>query len=315
MEEGTDNWAVDNGKLSYALSLVSRMASVFYGIEFEEMVVKMRKQMSSFPLTTEDQAKGLIRSFVTYMANRVHEKRKIDSFILLIDEAVAMEKYIRERFQNSGDVTSCVRSALLDKDIVFEGGAFNTALGISSLTVDPINQIYPGRKVRALVLPSKLNKAAIVMEIWNKGNRSLLSPEHQHRLELVAATVNNNPRLVEIVRDYISANLTVVSGVDDIFWQGLYRTLDARIHSRYGGAIRCPSDGLLRVLIYGYGVDFDKETANCITCSTITNSLHTFSKKQRLDKPETSLATKRYVASTGKTPLAQAILVVVSPQL
>ena len=72
------------------------MASVFYGIEFEMIVDMMEEQMLSFPLTTRDQAKYLIRSFVTYMADKVHKDRAIDTFVLLIDEALAMEEYILE---------------------------------------------------------------------------------------------------------------------------------------------------------------------------------------------------------------------------
>ena len=39
-----DNWGVDKGGLSYSLSLVSRMASVFYGIELETIALMMEEQ-------------------------------------------------------------------------------------------------------------------------------------------------------------------------------------------------------------------------------------------------------------------------------
>ena len=174
-----DNWAVDKGGLSYSLSLVSRMASVFYGIELETIVLIMEEQMSSFPLTKGSQAEDLIRSFVTYMANRVHKDRPIDTFILLIDEAVAMEKHILQGYPGCGDSTSCARSASLDIDITFNGGALSIALEISSLSNGPING--SNRDNCALVLPPKLNKTAVVREIWNADNRSQLSPTHHYR--------------------------------------------------------------------------------------------------------------------------------------
>ena len=180
-----DNWAVDNGDLSYALSLVSRMASVFYGIQFQTIVAEMRMQMLSFPLTRLDQAEYLIRSFVTYMADKVHKDRTIDTFVLLIDEALAMEEHILQSYPDCRDVTSCARTALLNKDITFKGGAFRTALAISSLAVSPIQETKSSRPAQALVLPSKLDQTAIVTKIWNRSNAS---PDF-FRLGLVAFTV------------------------------------------------------------------------------------------------------------------------------
>ena len=311
--DGSDNWeGVENGKLSYALSLVRRMASVFFGIKFEIVVVMMERQMLSIPFTTSYEAEDLIRSFVTYLADRVHKDRPINTFILLIDEASAMEEHILKRYPDCKDVTSCARSALLDKDIIFNGGAFKTALGISSLSVDPIKETTSNRAIKALILPSQLSKTDIVKEIWNKGNRLLLSKRDSHRLELVAATVNNNPRLVEIVKDYIdkctidkqSDSLTV----DKNFAEGLYNHLHSQITSRYGGIKSiCPSPQLLGALIFEDGVNYDLETADCITCSVITNSLDAFSQEQRLRKLEMSLAMMQYVTSRDDSFVASAI--------
>ena len=65
------------------------------------------------------------------MADKVHKDRVIDTFVLLIDEALAMEELILQRYPNCPDVTSCARAALLNKDILFNGGAMKTALAIS----------------------------------------------------------------------------------------------------------------------------------------------------------------------------------------
>ena len=53
---GCDNWEADDADISYALSLISRMASVFYGIDFQTIVVMMKEQLSFFPLTANDKA-------------------------------------------------------------------------------------------------------------------------------------------------------------------------------------------------------------------------------------------------------------------
>ena len=275
---------VDNDYLSYGLSLVSRMASFFYGIKFEEVALMMVEQMLSFPLAKRSQAEYLIRSFVTYMGDRVHKDRPINTFVLLIDEASAIEEHILQRYPNSEDVTSCARHALLIEDITYNGGAFHAALGISDSSVDPINETGSNRAIYDLVLPSRLDKTAIVTEILNKGNRSHLSPTHYHRLELIAATVNNNPRLVEIARDYISAKQTDVLIVDEEFVTGLYVHLDSEIESRYDGRRQfiCPPDQLLRALVLGDDVKFDRENLKCITYSVITNSLDNFAVGQIL---------------------------------
>ena len=269
----------------------------------------MEEQMSYFPLTKRYQADDLIRSFVTYMGDRVHKDRPINTFVLLIDEASAIEEHILQRYSNSEDVTSCARHALLIEDITYNGGAFHAALGISDSSVDPINETGSNRAIYDLVLPSRLDKTAIVTEILNKGNRSHLSPTHYHRLELIAATVNNSPRLVEIARDYISAKQTDVLIVDEEFVTGLYVHLDSEIESRYDGRRQfiCPPDQLLRALVLGDDVKLDRENLKCITYSVITNSLDNFAVGQILVCPEISLPMMRYVSSRGKTALAKAI--------
>ena len=113
----------------------------------------MGEQILSFPLTSTGQAKYIIRSFVTYMANKVHKGRTIDTFVLLIDEALAMEELILKRYPDCPDVTSCARTALLNKDITFNGGAFRTALAISCLAVSPIQETKSSRIPRAVHSP------------------------------------------------------------------------------------------------------------------------------------------------------------------
>lgn len=283
------------------------MASVFYGIEFETIVVMMRKQLSSFPLTTDDEAKYLIRSFVTYMADKIHKDRAIDTFVLFIDEALSMEEHIVKRYPDSTEITSCVRCALLNKDVTFNGGPLKIALAISSLSVSPIQETKSNRAVQAIVLPSTLNKADVVTKIWNRGNRSNVSPADNYRLQLIAATVNNVPRCVEMVNDYIRANQTDPLIINKEFVKGLYEYLDKQIKLRYGTDGRSPSDELLAAVIFGDGVELDSKAESLISYSIITNSIDGFKKNRILEKPEMSLAMMRYVTSIGVTALAKAI--------
>ncbi len=274
------------------------MASVFYGIDFDSINDMMEEQILSFPLTSTGQAKYLIRSFVTYMANKVHKDRTIDTFVLLIDEALAMEELILKRYPNCPDVTSCARTALLNKDITFNGGALKTALVISSLAVSPIQETKSSRAIKALVLQSKLNLTNVVTKIWE-------SDADNYPLIKIAAFVHDLPRCVEMVMSFIKSNPSIV---DKNFVKELFEYLDSEIKSRYSkSGASCPSDELLGALILGDGVDLDSETIECISCSIITNSLDRFSEGQRLEKPEMSLAMIRHFTSMGSTKLAKAI--------
>jgi hypothetical protein len=58
----------------------------------------------------------------------------VDTFVLFIDEALAMEQRIVKKFNFKGDITNIVRSALLDEYIVPD---LNVALVISSLSLSP----------------------------------------------------------------------------------------------------------------------------------------------------------------------------------
>lgn len=174
----------------------------------------------------------------------------------------------------------------------------------SSASVDPIHETGSGRAIHALVLSSKLEKTAIISKIWRR-SREL---SDQYRFELIAAGVNNLPRCVVMMADYIKDNKAATLIVDKEFLQGLYVHLTSEIKSRYAGrTFDCPSDQLLRALIFRDGVDLNLETAKCISYSIITNFLYKFSKKQRLQGPEISLAMMRYVTSMGKSNLAKAI--------
>ena len=72
------------------------------------------------------------------MADKVHKDRAIDTFVLLIDEALAMEKHIVKRYPDGTEITRCVRCAFLNEDVTLNGGPLEIALVISSLSVSPV---------------------------------------------------------------------------------------------------------------------------------------------------------------------------------
>ena len=67
----------------------------------------MENNVASFPiLDNRSNPIVVIRSFVTYMAD---ETRKLDTFVLFIDEAMSIETIIFEKFNVKG-ITDVVRN-------------------------------------------------------------------------------------------------------------------------------------------------------------------------------------------------------------
>ena len=285
-----DQWGSDNAPISYALSLISRMASVFYGITFEKAYGMMKKHDSSFPEAELFDAQYLIRSFVNHMADDIHasnKNRQIDKFVLIIDEAFRMEKYIHTTFKAT-DITSIARKALLDSDLTYNKKPMKCGLLISSLSTMSFGDTNSTRPIKGLVLPSKLNNTEIVEEIWNPKNKLKLSDEGKYRLGLIAATVNNLPRLVEIVNDFILNNPDS-KNISSRYANKLYKALEADVRLRYS-AIPYPSDRVLSAIVFDGGVRIgDTDTADSILNSVITNSLPNFRDFDTLGGIESSM--------------------------
>ena len=248
--------------MSYTLGLLSEMASAFYygrslGSD-TSTASKMMKELPALRLTAAVTADDLIRSFVTYMANKVNAVRPVDTFILLVDEASWIEKDIVCCFQK--DVLSSIRSALLNSDVTFDGGSLKLCLAISSLSVGPALsklEILSSRAIAPIILPSQLDTAAIANTTWNPVNILQTSENDLYKLQLIATTVNSLPRLVKMVRDYINDKRSGQTGplvIDAKFVRKLFTYLNVQIGYRYQG-LRCPRGETLRAIIFGDGLN------------------------------------------------------------
>jgi hypothetical protein len=295
--ESYDSWGkwihAENAEISYALSLISRMASMFYGLELTKIVEMMNNGRLTFP---GNDPKELIRFFVRHMLEGIAKYRRVDTFILLVDETLRMEDSIVNRFgvENSG-ITGVLRRALLDQEWHFNGTALYVSLAISSLSIAPFERFPSGRTVTAILLPSKLNTTTIVTNIWNKENR-FDKRVYDHMLKLIAATVNSQPRCVEIVNTYITRNRRPDLELKE-FVLDIYENLIKAVGEKY--IIVSPSDSVWSALIFGGRVRLgDAGIRDAIKYSIITNSLHEFAAVQEL-VPETSLIMLRVAASTG----------------
>jgi hypothetical protein len=282
-------FGVDDPIFFYELAIVSRMASMFFEKDLGEIQSRLRSQLHLLSRPID-----LIESMVVFMINRLSNYRRVDYFILLIDEAVAMQTYIRKHFNYFDDITSTVRQALLNNEIWIkydnEAKRLNVALVISSLEISPIGQTSSNRIVRPIILPSKLNVNDIVKKIWKLKD---------DRFALVAATLNELPRLVQFAYDFISKKGNINFEREDI--SALYDYVFFQTRGMYGTRdMQLPSRSLLLKLIYGERVDI-VETTDAIICSVVTNSLGSFTDKSQIS-PEVSL-TMLYLASENDLPL------------
>ena len=213
-----DIWpGVSSAYQSYALSVVSRMASMCFGVELSKVCALMREPLSGYVdlvRETKGNAKDYIRQFIIWITEWVKVKAKkfrkgIDTFVLLVDDAVAMEDYIGKKF-GVWDSTLVVREALLGMS--WFSTAIHVSLAISSLTIAPIGRHRSKRKIVSILLPDALSGDQIIELIWWKcvtEERAYLSQPplvltvtERNRLLFLAKMVSQIPRLVEMVNDF-----------------------------------------------------------------------------------------------------------------
>ena len=217
--------------------------------------------------------------------------RTVDTFVLLIDEAVRMERKMQsmKSFQRQldGDVqmTSVISAALLNKKLTFKpsGGdphqPINAALLISSLQVSPVGKPPSSRDVEPIVLAESLDPHAILEKIWRPcfKHRSSLSKKEAHTLLLIAAMVNTLPRMVESVDTFFRTGNNSNVPIDEKLVSDLLIYLMEKTNSRYSG-FTLPSPGLLYASIFGQKVMLEEQgVMEAIQDSIFTNSLDSFS--------------------------------------
>jgi len=221
----TDIWpGVTLPGVSYALSVVSRMAAMFFGCEFRITRRKMEKSITKSATVIEfledESGSRIIAQFIVWMIYRIRQDRpSVDTFILLADEVVRMETSIKERYGGIKDITSFLRGALLDNlimirppfstDQAVEDSVLKITLALSSLETSPTGGSTSNRPIVPIILPAALDYKEVVSKIWSPSinnkrgaSQKQLSRDESFELELVASTINNIPRLVEYANTY-----------------------------------------------------------------------------------------------------------------
>eukprot|EP00457_Paulinella_chromatophora_P003010 gb/GEZN01003015.1/.p1 GENE.gb/GEZN01003015.1/~~gb/GEZN01003015.1/.p1 ORF type:complete len:689 (+),score=86.12 gb/GEZN01003015.1/:102-2168(+) len=264
-------------RVCYALSVVARLAAVFYGLPMPS-VRKLLKPNSPWGEGKDDNYPlELIRGFLVHAVKKAPNSPS--TVVVLADEVFKSETDFASKFKLNSradrDITSVLRRAVLDVKIT-EG--LDTALVISSLTIDAVGKTTSGRKVTPLVLHN-LDDQQIVRDWWGKVDKE------QASLLQLSAALDSLPRLVEFAAVYLKKHPGPVNAQKVV---DLLQFVKNRIREMYEPSMLSKEE--LRALVFGEEVDLDERVMDLIKFSLFTNSLtkFTYDKAEKII-PEASL--------------------------
>eukprot|EP01042_Synura_sphagnicola_P036897 gene36897-biopygen34312 len=254
------------------------------------------------------------------MIYRIRQYRpSVDTFILLADEVVRMEKLIMKRFDGIEDITSVLREALLNQCIMIrppfstdpavEDSVLKVALAVSCQEASPTGGSVSNRPVMPIILPAALDYKEVVSKIWapsiiNKrgASQKQLSRDESFKLELVASTVNNIPRLAEYANTYfVNYGCENVNGT-------LISYLMGNVSLFIRGLGHFPSNLVLRGIIFDTEIPLsDPGLKEAIAYSIITNSLPVFDERASLNSLETNIFMLQKAASASTSEIAKSV--------
>eukprot|EP01042_Synura_sphagnicola_P002038 gene2037-2424_t len=231
-----------------------------------------------------------------------------------LDEVVQLEEHIKALYpvpKGTGlvvDSTAVLRAALLERGS-FESVRLNVSLAISSLSAASVGRSNSSRMIWPIVLQAGLKADQIVREIWMKGISSIrssliLSDKEMYRLHLVANTVNQLPRLVQMVDIFLRNRLHNYKGdepefIDQACMTSLFASLSDMVEKAYD-ELTVPPDDILRAIVLDEPIPYQVRGLNqtkgnlglqdAITSSIITNSITSFKESGRLVGIQTCIA-------------------------
>ena len=287
---------------SYALSVVARMAAMYFCKDFDDIVRQMKMYMREIVrVSKETSGKHVIQQFIVWMVTALRKKyRPIDAFILLVDEIAAMEEFIQKRF-GTRDAADTLRTALLqfmivvpiDESAFFQSDSqppfvLKTSLVLSSLYAKYVESNSCGHPVYPILLSPRLD-CTKVTDIWvetlnSRRIASSLPPvscTESYALTLIAATVNDVPRFIQFVNDILRK--CSISIIDGNLISALYTTLLKRVSMWYCSSFSWIEDRILIAIILKQSIPMDNENlAAAILNSVIANSIVDFSLEHSL---------------------------------
>jgi hypothetical protein len=276
-------------KLRLRLSVIARLASSFYGISFEKAAILLRDNLPRLDAKIHESEYSLfVTSFLRHMVAKMHDsERPVSKVVIFIDETLVFDK-----LYHPVNATSFISKALLDKpiDIIDKNGQSST-LGVGLVTtILKLNTEGTGtdssnRTVVRLPLPQSLNIDDIVNRFWGL-DEVPLSDDERTALRLLASTMCDVPRVLEITRKYILKRLADVRSqnvdgriaaggqlVTPEFFRRLLKHVNKGVTGKYP-EIRVPSDRCLVSLIFNdQKVRVDDDLMVAIKESIATNQI------------------------------------------
>ena len=288
----TEAWPrCESPSMLYALLSITRMASVFYGLDIDVVVKKL--QTCNLKSGAEADAADAIRSFLSHViahASQVRSERQqpeLCHLVVGVDEAYEAERIVSTRFGcdvTQVDVTSCLRVAVLDKSL-----ALPSTLVISSLSLTSLGVPLSTRPVQPLSVPSFIRPELIVSHWWRGEDR--FCAEDIPKLLVVAQALCRLPRAVESAASFLtlhgpkekSANVCM----DQAFTKALFASVGEAIALRYQ-SLNFPSIQMLKALVFSEQIPVT-DVMQLIRTSFFTNVLSNFGANMQI-KPEGSVA-------------------------
>jgi hypothetical protein len=254
-------WSTDY-EVCYALSVVSRLLAVFYGMELanvQSILTGHRKLWGE----GEDRAypTELIRGCILHLVSKA--PFVVTTVVVLGDEvALAEDKFASKYNLDSSerDVTSVLRSALLDTKIAPH---LNAALILASLTITPMGKTVSTRKVVHFTTLT-LNPYEIVKHWWKRPEMAALIK--------VAAALADVPRGVEFAATYLRGHPEPVNAGTI---KALLEYVQAEFISWYNPSLRLTLDEL-HAVFFGEELELNARSMELVKFSLFTNSIVDF---------------------------------------
>lgn len=291
-ETSLERWVETQVKtriLYNTISVIARMTSVIFDIQFGYVSDLFHKELHSLDKSYQINTDELLRYFIRYIIERILPSRDIKTFILLMDEVMLIEKGLDEIFPEnpSKDSGSPIRKALLDNNLNVSDTnstelsnnikTVNLGLVVSSLDASALKKTNYGRALQAINVPSKLNPTRVLDEIL--GMKDCKDETLKSILKSLVSIVNKTPRLVEILVDFLKEkNLNPSSDksfLNSDVIEECFSKIKNEILKRYGQ--RMTSDRVLSAIVFGDNLKLkDENTLNAIAGSIISNPLESF---------------------------------------
>ena len=277
-------WGNESDEVLFGLAIVSRVASVMFGIDFysTHSFMSANRGMIDFndPFFTSE---VIIRQFLKYIIDIIQPQRssetQIEHLLFFIDESFSATTYFKS--------FATIHQTILDKPISNTYN-LNAKLYLSSLQVSAIMTVASGRPINPHRVGT-LTKIYIVDYNWLKfyNNKTkqyyyykLLSKTVKNQLYMIATMIQNIPRIAEIfgiiIKRMILNNEFNVSKLTPKMINQLFTEAFREIGSRYPYQPPLPSDKLLYSLLFQETTELNNESGLLIKCSSFINTIIKF---------------------------------------